>query len=67
MSPMLISAKLNVDKHPSAWTGCLICAKFSRHQQNILNGADSSAGDYLRNETMLMLEGCSTEKVRLIS
>lgn len=44
-----------------------LCQVLEESTEYILNGADSSSDDYLRNEIMLMLEGCSAEKVRLIS
>lgn len=33
----------------------------------LLSGSDSASDDYLRNEIIAMLEGCSAEKIKLIS
>jgi len=33
----------------------------------LLSGSDSASDDYLRNEIITMLEGCSPEKIKLIS
>lgn len=44
-----------------------LCYVLEESAEYILNGSDSAADDYLRNEIMVMLEGCSPEKVKLIS
>ncbi|MFC5404335.1 helix-turn-helix domain-containing protein [Cohnella soli] len=33
----------------------------------ILTGADTSSADYMRNEIVEMLQGCSAEKIKLIA
>lgn len=44
-----------------------LCIALEESTEYILSGSDSAADDYLRNEIMKMLEGCSAEKVKLIS
>ncbi|MDP4096288.1 helix-turn-helix domain-containing protein [Paenibacillus sp. P96] len=44
-----------------------LCYVLEESTEYILNGSDSTSDDYLRNEIMVMLEGCSAEKVKLIS
>lgn len=44
-----------------------LCQVLEESTEYILNGTDSSTNDYLRNEIIQMLEGCTAEKVRLIS
>jgi transcriptional regulator with XRE-family HTH domain len=44
-----------------------ICGILEESTEYILNGANKSAGDYLRNEIIDMLEGCSPEKIKLIA
>lgn len=44
-----------------------LCYALEESAEYILNGSNSAADDYLRNEIMMMLEGCSAEKVKLIS
>jgi len=44
-----------------------LCHVLEESPEYILNGANRSSEDYLRNEIMEMLVGCSAEKVRLIS
>ncbi|MBP1991814.1 helix-turn-helix domain-containing protein [Paenibacillus eucommiae] len=44
-----------------------LCAILEKSTEYILSGTNSSTGDYLRNEIMMMLEGCSAEKIKLIS
>jgi transcriptional regulator with XRE-family HTH domain len=44
-----------------------ICGVLEESAEYLLNGANSSSRDYLRNEIMEMLEGCSAEKIKLIA
>jgi Predicted transcriptional regulators len=44
-----------------------LCHVLEESTEYILNGSDNASEDYLRNEIMAMLEGCSAEKVKLIS
>lgn len=44
-----------------------LCVVLEESTEYILSGANNTAGDYLRNEIMIMLEGCSAEKIKLIS
>ncbi|GGG67411.1 helix-turn-helix domain-containing protein [Paenibacillus radicis (ex Gao et al. 2016)] len=44
-----------------------LCFVLEKSTEYILNGSNNTADDYLRNEIMIMLEGCSPEKVKLIS
>ncbi|WP_433945545.1 helix-turn-helix domain-containing protein [Paenibacillus sp. SN-8-1] len=44
-----------------------LCKVLEESTEYILNGADSASDDYLRNEIIVMLEGCSAEKIKLIS
>ena len=44
-----------------------ICVVLEESTEYILNGANSATGDYLRNEIIDMLDGCSAEKINLIA
>jgi transcriptional regulator with XRE-family HTH domain len=44
-----------------------ICHILEEAPTYILSGADQSTNDYLRNEIIDMLDGCSSEKIKLIS
>ncbi|MFC4599911.1 helix-turn-helix domain-containing protein [Cohnella hongkongensis] len=44
-----------------------ICAVLETSADYILRGANTSGEDYMRNEIMAMLEGCSPEKIKLIA
>lgn len=44
-----------------------LCVMLEESPEYILSGANSGTGDYLRNEIIIMLEGCSAEKIKLIS
>ncbi len=44
-----------------------ICVVLEESTEYILNGANSSSTDYLRNEIIEMLEGCSAETIKLVA
>jgi transcriptional regulator with XRE-family HTH domain len=44
-----------------------LCMVLEETTEYILNGADRSSDEYLRNEIMIMIEGCPAEKIKLIS
>lgn len=44
-----------------------LCTVLEESTEYMLNGANSANADYLRNEIMLMLEGCSADKIKLIA
>jgi len=44
-----------------------LCVVLEETPEYLLSGANSSSQDFLRHEIMDMLEGCSPEKIRLIS
>jgi transcriptional regulator with XRE-family HTH domain len=44
-----------------------LCAVLEETPEYILSGANSSAKDFLRNEIIEMLDGCSPEKIKLIA
>ncbi|RXZ79908.1 XRE family transcriptional regulator [Paenibacillaceae bacterium] len=44
-----------------------LCMLLEESTEYILNGADRSNDDYLRNEIMVMLENCSPAKIKLIT
>jgi len=44
-----------------------ICGILEESTEYMLSGANRATDDYLRNEIMFMLEGCSSEKIKLIS
>jgi transcriptional regulator with XRE-family HTH domain len=44
-----------------------LCVVLEKTPEYMLNGTNSISGDFLRNEIMEMLEGCSAEKIKLIS
>ncbi|MDF2926355.1 MAG: transcriptional regulator [Paenibacillaceae bacterium] len=44
-----------------------LCVMLEESPDYILRGANSGTQDYLRNEIIVMLEGCSAEKIKLIS
>lgn len=44
-----------------------LCIMLEETPEYILSGANNGTRDYMRNEIITMLEGCSAEKIRLIS
>ncbi|WP_341280553.1 helix-turn-helix transcriptional regulator [Paenibacillus sp. FSL H8-0537] len=44
-----------------------ICAALDTSIEYILSGTNTTADDHLRNEIIEMLEGCSPEKMKLIT
>ncbi len=44
-----------------------LCAVLEESTDYLLRGTNNVSDDYLRNEIMLMLEGCSPEKIKLIA
>jgi transcriptional regulator with XRE-family HTH domain len=44
-----------------------LCVTLEESPEYILSGANNGTRDYLRNEIMVMLEGCSSDKIKLIS
>ncbi|MGN7456105.1 helix-turn-helix domain-containing protein [Paenibacillus pasadenensis] len=44
-----------------------LCVVLEETPEYLLSGANRSSQDFLRGEIMEMLEGCSPEKIRLIS
>jgi transcriptional regulator with XRE-family HTH domain len=44
-----------------------ICVVLEQSSEYILTGTNSVSSDYLRNEIIEMLQGCSADKIKLIS
>ncbi|MFF2909201.1 helix-turn-helix domain-containing protein [Paenibacillus sp. NPDC057934] len=44
-----------------------LCRVLEESPEYMLRGSNNASDDYLRNEIMAMLEGCSPEKIRLIA
>lgn len=44
-----------------------LCIMLEKTPEYILGGASHHSSDYLRNEIIVMLEGCSPEKIKLIA
>jgi transcriptional regulator with XRE-family HTH domain len=44
-----------------------LCMVLEESPEYMLGGTNNAAGDYLRHEIISMLEGCSAEKIKLIS
>lgn len=44
-----------------------LCEVLEESTDYLLRGTNNVSDDYLRNEIMLMLEGCSPEKIKLIA
>ncbi len=44
-----------------------ICVVLEESTEYLLNGANSLSQDYMRNEILELLEGCSAEKIKLIT
>ena len=44
-----------------------LCLILEESTEYILSGTNSATGDYLRSEIITMLEGCSADKIKLIS
>lgn len=44
-----------------------ICHVLEESMEYMITGADNSNADYLRNEIIAMLEGCSSAKIKLIA